>query len=142
MVNWKKELSEMWDLGEFDYQSPNTLWEAIKLLEEIEENKSTIVPEIYSEISNNSWNILKILEIKGKSIYDIPNYIEWLSWKHIVLWQVEDNFFISLTWNVWNYNKEYDFKFKWKSNDEVIEKFNKELEKYNYEVPVESDDWR
>ena len=119
---------------ELDYKSPINLWDAKELLAEIEwdipENKKLFLSKVEAT-----------LLLKTKAIYDIKD-IEWLSWKFIVLWFVGDNYFISLTSNLWLYNKEYDFKFKWESKVDVIDKLNEELEKYNFEVPVESDDWR
>ena len=119
---------------EVDYISPTNLGEAKNTLNEINS-------EVIHNINETNLIIDELLSKKNKSIFDIQN-IEWLSWKALVLWRVEDKYFISLTSNLWNYNKNFVYKFDWKDKNEVINKMNVELIKYNFEVPIESDDWR
>lgn len=117
-----------------DYKSPTNLQEAAETFKELNEPVESAKRMTLTQVE---WLLLT----KNKAIYDIEN-VQWLSWKYLVFWMNEDNYFISLTSNLWLYNTKFDFKFKWKSRDEIINNMNEELKKFNFEVPVESEKWR
>jgi hypothetical protein len=117
-----------------DYKSPTNLQEAAETFKELNEPVESAKRTTLTQVE---WLLLT----KNKAIYDIEN-VQWLSWKYLVFWMNEDNYFISLTSNLWLYNTKFDFKFKWKSRNEIINNMNEELKKFNFEVPVESKKWR